>query len=93
MIQSFGSKATAEVFYDGCPPKWHPNLCHQARRALALLDAAYALADLAAVPGFRLEKLQGALVGFWSVRVNRQWRIIFRWGLFGPEEVELIDYH
>ena len=58
-----------------------------------MLDAAEILADLRVPPGNRLEKLVGDRVGQYSIRVNQQWRICFRWTDAGPEDVEITDYH
>jgi proteic killer suppression protein len=58
-----------------------------------MLDAARDLTDLASPPGNRLEPLQGDRWGCHSMRVNRQWRIVFRWTSRGPIQVELVDYH
>jgi toxin HigB-1 len=58
-----------------------------------MLDAAEILADLRVPPGNRLEKLTGARAGQYSIRVNQQWRICFRWTDAGPEDVEITDYH
>ena len=63
------------------------------RRKLAQLDAAESLDDLRALPGNRLESLAGNLAGKHSIRINDQWRIVFRWTENGPEEVEVTDYH
>lgn len=57
------------------------------------MDAAAALGDLLVPPGNRLEKLRGDRAGQYSVRVNDQWRICFRWSDVGPEDVEIVDYH
>jgi len=56
-------------------------------------DAAEALADLRVPAGNRLEKLAGDRVGQYSIRINRQWRICFRWPEAGPEDAEIADYH
>jgi toxin HigB-1 len=58
-----------------------------------MLDAAEILADLRVPPGSRLEKLAGDYAGQYSVRVNQQWRICFRWTDAGPEDAEITDYH
>jgi toxin HigB-1 len=58
-----------------------------------MLDAAEILADLRVPPGNRLEKLAGDRAGQYSIRVNEQWRICFRWTDAGPEDVEITDYH
>lgn len=64
-----------------------------ALRKLLVLDMVEALGDLAVPPGNRLETLQGNRAGQHSIRVNRQWRICFRWTSGGPEDVEIVDYH
>lgn len=64
-----------------------------ALRKLDMLNYAKDLDDLKAPPGNRLESLKGDLHGYFSIRINDQWRIIFRWTLKGPSEVEIIDYH
>ena len=58
-----------------------------------MLDAAEILADLRVPPGNRLEKLAGDRAGRYSIRINQQWRICFRWTDAGPEDVEITDYH
>lgn len=58
-----------------------------------MLDAAEVLADLRVPPGNRLEKLTRDRAGQYSIRVNQQWRICFRWTGAGPEDVEITDYH
>ncbi len=58
-----------------------------------MLDAAEILADLRVPPGNRLEKLAGDRAGQYSIRVNQQWRICFRWTDAGAEDVEITDYH
>jgi proteic killer suppression protein len=62
-------------------------------RKLDILDAATGLDDLRSPPGNRLEALKGDRRGQYSIRVNRQWRICFRWTPDGPEAVEIADYH
>jgi proteic killer suppression protein len=64
-----------------------------ARRKLDMIDYAEVLADLASPPGNRLETLKGDLAGCHSIRVNDQWRIVFRWTASGPAEVDIRDYH
>jgi proteic killer suppression protein len=58
-----------------------------------MLDAVEILADLRVPPGNRLEKLAGDRAGQYSIRINQQWRICFRWTDAGPEDVEITDYH
>jgi proteic killer suppression protein len=62
-------------------------------RKLAMLDAAETLGDLRVPPGTRLGKPAGDRAGQYSIRINRQWRICFRWSDAGPEEVEIVDQH
>ena len=58
-----------------------------------MVEAADVLADLRSPPGNRLEALRGNRAGQWSIRINDQWRICFRWDAGGPEDVEIVDYH
>ena len=63
------------------------------RRKLVMVNNAGVLNDLRSPPGNRLEALVGDLKGKHSIRINDQWRIVFRWTANGPEEVEIVDYH
>ena len=65
----------------------------QARRKLLLLDAAVSLDDLRMPPGNRLEALSGSRQGQYSIRINNQWRVCFRWQASGPYDVEIVNYH
>jgi len=58
-----------------------------------MVEAATAIQDLSSPPANRLEKLKGSKKEFWSIRINDQWRIIFKWLDDGPHEVEITDYH
>lgn len=69
-----------------------PDVQRMAQRKLRQLNAAERLEDLR-LPGNRLEKLQGDRSGQYSIRVNDEFRICFRWTRAGPEDVELVDYH
>jgi len=69
------------------------DLVKRTKAMLTALDAAVALEDLRFPPGNHLEALKGDRVGQHSVRINRQWRICFRWTPNGPEDVEIVDYH
>jgi proteic killer suppression protein len=62
-------------------------------RKLDMLHYAHKLDDLRSPPANRLEALKGDLTGFFSIRVNDQWRIVFRWTSSGPEDVDVVDYH
>lgn len=93
MIVSFGNRATARFFKDGlCAAEWFAFRAVAARK-LDMLDAAARLEDLFIPPGNRLEMLRGLRSGQWSIRINQQWRICFRWTPMGPADVEIVDYH
>lgn len=96
MILSFGDRDTEELFHGrrGKRSRRFPSdILRVAVRKLDLLNAAQDLSDLRAPPGNRLEALRGDLRGQHSIRVNDQWRIVFRWTARGPLEVRLLDYH
>lgn len=96
MIRSFGNKST-EDFYHGrssAQSRKVPSAIRaNALRKLDMLNAATSVQDMRSPPGNRLEKLIGDLSEFHSVRINQQWRLIFRWVDGGAEDVEIIDYH
>jgi proteic killer suppression protein len=92
VLRSFKDKDT-EAIWRRRSRKLDTTTQRVAWRKLAMLDAAETLADLHVPPGNRLEKLAGDRVGQYSIRVNRQWRICFRWSEAGPEDVEIVDYH
>ena len=96
MIESFGDKGTEAVFH-GEPVRlirqYPPDVIPAALRKLDLINAALALVDLSTPPGNRLEALKGALDGFYSIRVNDQWRLVFRWEATNAHDVRLTDYH
>jgi proteic killer suppression protein len=94
-IQSFSDADTETFFSSGQLGKstgW-ANISRIARRKLDMLHYAARLNDLKAPPGNRLELLSGDLKGFHSIRINEQWRIVFRWTDAGPFEVRITDYH
>jgi toxin HigB-1 len=93
MLRSFRDKETEAVWQRRQVRKLDLSLQRAAWRKLAMLDAAETLSDLRVPPGNRLEKLTGDRVGQYSIRVNQQWRICFRWTDAGPEDVEITDYH
>lgn len=94
-IRSFGDKAT-EIFYlAGVVPRnagWRA-VAKIATRKLDMIAYAKVLDDLKAPPNNRLEKLKGDLIGFYSIRINDQWRIVFQWTSNGPVKVKIVDYH
>jgi toxin HigB-1 len=92
MIQSFGNTDTEELFHKEKNRRFSSN-ARVALRKLIQMNRAFVLSDLAVPPGNRLEALKGDLAGFHSIRVNDQWRIIFRWEEQGPAEVAIVDYH
>ena len=94
MIVSYRDKRT-ERFASGQRVKEFSGFERQAEMRLDRLDAAASLADLAGLPGNRLEALKGDRVGQFSIRINDQWRICFAWpdGTPGPVEVEIVDYN
>jgi proteic killer suppression protein len=96
VIVSFGDPATEALFHghrDSRTRRIPPDICPAVLRKLDMLNAAIELIDLRVPPGNRLEALHGDRKGFHSIRVNDQWRIVFRWTSVGPERVSLTDYH
>jgi proteic killer suppression protein len=93
MIISFGNKDTNKI-WDGDRIKgFSTDLQQTARRKLRMLNNAQNIADLQIPPSNRLEKLKGNLKDFYSIRINNQWRIIFKWENGNALNVEIIDYH
>ena len=92
MIRSFRDRNT-EALYLGERVKRFQAFSDQAQRKLQMLDTARSLADLASIPGNRLEALRGGRKGQYSIRINRQWRVCFEWHEDGPHNVEIADYH
>jgi proteic killer suppression protein len=93
MIRSFANRATERFFRDGvCPARWRTFETVAARK-LDMVDAATRPDDLRSPPGNQLEALKGHRKGQFSVRINRRWRICFRWTEEGPTDVEVVDYH
>ena len=94
-ILSFQDSATADLYHGRNTSRvrhFPNNILIVALRKLDVLNAAYHLEDLRSPPANRLEALKGNLTGFYSIRVNDQWRIIFRWDA-GAQDVSLVDYH
>jgi proteic killer suppression protein len=96
MIETFGN-ALAEDLFDDRQTKatrsFPPELRRVARRKLLYLHDARELKDLRAPPGNRLERLKGKQKGFHSIRINDQWRVVFRWASGNAFDVEIVDYH
>lgn len=93
MIVSFGSKETEQI-WNGIRVKKMPlDIQNVGRRKLRMLNNSQDIIDLKVPPSNRLEKLSGKLNEFYSIRINKQWRIIFTWNHGNAGEVEIIDYH
>ena len=93
MIQSFADRETELIWRGERSRKLPGDIQGIALRKLRLLHAARALQDLRVPPGNRLEALKGTRGGQWSIRIDDQWRICFRWDDGGPNDVEIVDYH
>jgi len=92
MIQSFSDRDTEQLFHTEKSRRFNV-VARVALRKLIQLNRAGRLADLSVPPGNRLEALKGDLIGYHSIRINDQWRIVFRWSNAGPAEVRIQDYH
>jgi len=96
MIGSFGDRLAEDLFDDrhsAVTRRFPPELRRAARRKLLYLHDAAELADLRNPPGNRLESLRGDLKGYYSVRINDQWRVVFRWEGGMAHGVQIADYH
>ena len=92
MIQSFSDKNT-QTFFAGKRVRQFQGFERQAIRRLTILHGAKELRDLSGLQSNRLETLSGDREGQYSIRINQQWRICFRWEDDGPHDVEIVDYH
>ena len=92
MIQSFADADTEQLFREEKNRRF-ATIARVALRKLMQMNRAGRLSDLAVPPGNRLEPLRGKRAGFHSLRVNDQWRLVFRWTESGPAEVAIVDYH
>ncbi|MCK9394248.1 MAG: type II toxin-antitoxin system RelE/ParE family toxin [Methylobacter sp.] len=93
MIQTFRCKHTAAIFMGKESRKWPIEFQILALRKLNMLDSAHTIDILRSPPGNRLEKLSGNRSGQWSVRINNQWRLCFRFENAVAYDVEIVDYH
>jgi len=96
MIQRFGNRFAEDLFYDRTSKdarQFPRELQRTARRKLLYLHDAGELVDLRMPSGNRLEALKGRLLGFHSIRINAQWRIVFRWESGNALDVQIVDYH
>ena len=92
VIRSFGDKRSEALFRDEFVRQFQ-GIARPAKRKLEAVNAARRLDDLTIPPSNRLEKLKGNLDGFYLIRVNDQWRVIFRWIDGEPHDVQIVDYH
>ena len=93
MIVSFGDKTTQKIWDGEWVKGFATDIQETARRKLRMLNNSVDTKDLMIPPSNRLEKLKGNLKDFHSIRVNNQWRIVFRWHNGSAFDVQFIDYH
>jgi proteic killer suppression protein len=96
VIESFGNALAEDLFDDRnskATKAFPPELRRAARRKLQYLHEAADLRDLKSPPGNRLEGLKGDLKGLYSIRINDQWRVVFRWMGGNAFDVQIVDYH
>ena len=93
MIRNFADAEAAKIWDGERSRKLPQEIQLVALRKLRMLNQARAISDLRIPPANRLEALKGMRRGQYSIRINRQWRICFRWTEGGPSDVEIVDYH
>lgn len=93
MLISFGDKDTKKIWEGERVKGLATEIQEIARRKLRMLNNSQDLTDLQVPPSNRLEKLKGNFKEFYSIRINNQWRIIFKWNNGNADQVEIIDYH
>ena len=93
MIKTLRDKETEKIFNRLVSTKLPQDIQHVARRKLVILDSATELNALRVPPGNRLESLKGSRKGQYSIRINDQWRICFKWKAGDAYDVEITDYH
>lgn len=96
MIVSFGDKTTEDLFHNRQTRRvrrFPAEILRRALQQLDMLNSARDLRDLRSPPANRLELLKGELKGFYSVRINNRWRLIFRWEAADAHDVRIVDYH
>ena len=93
MIRSFRDRETEIVWSGQRSRRLPPDIQTVALRKLMMLHRSRTLQDLRVPPANRLEQLSGRRAGTWSIRINRQWRICFRWSDGDATDVEIVDYH
>ena len=96
MIVSFGDKATEDLFHNRQTQRirrYPSEILRPALQKLDMLNSSRDLKDLQSPPGNRLELLKGDLKGYYSVRINERWRLVFQWQGAEAHEVRIVDYH
>lgn len=93
MLLTFGDKNTRKIWEGERVKGFSTEIQELARRKLRMLNNSQNLADLKIPPSNKLEKLKGNFKDFYSIRINNQWRVIFKWNNGNAENVEIIDYH
>lgn len=93
MIKGFGDKSTELIWHGYRARSLPPEIQEVARRKLRMINNSQDLNDLRIPPANRLEKLKGDLQAYYSIRINSQWRIVFRWENHDAYEVSIVDYH
>lgn len=93
MIRSFADKETEKIWQGKQSKKLPVNIQNVARRKLRMLNNAQNINDLRIPPANHLEKLSRNLKGFYNIRINKQWRIVFEWKNDRAFAVQIIDYH
>lgn len=93
MIRSFGSKETEKIWKGIRIKKMPIEIQNAGRRKMRMLNNSHDISDLRIPPSNRLEKLTGNFKDFYSIRINKKWRIIFIWKKGNVSEVEIVDYH
>ena len=93
MIRSFDDREAESIGKGNKSKKLPMSIQNVARRKLRMIEAAKVVEDLRLPPGNRFEKLVGNLDGFYSIRINDQWRIVFKFENGGAENVRITDYH
>jgi proteic killer suppression protein len=93
MITSFGSKETEKILNGDIDKNLPPDIQQIGRRKLRMLNNSQNLIDLKIPPSNKLEKVSGKMSGFYSIRINDQWRIVFKWDDENVNEVTIMDYH
>lgn len=93
MIVSFRDKETERIWEGEVSRRFPPDILRTAKRRLLILHAAISLEDLRVPPGNRLHALSGDRKGQWSISINDQWRICFKWRSGNAANVEITDYH